>query len=150
MALSPPANRPIFSGEFRHALDGKNRITIPARWRIEGIEEFFLIRNPLKTCLTVMPPDVFQSLGDESKARVEPSKRQDFIRHLYSQAQNATADKQGRLLVTEEHCKTAGLRGEVVLTGALDRFEIWSPQNWAQFQESEKANYLEVAREIGL
>ncbi len=150
MAHSTPPNRPIFSGEFRHALDNKNRITIPSRWREEEGSEFFAFPNPLHPCLTVMWPEVFQGLGSDAKSLSEPAKRQDFLRHLYSQAQNATVDKQGRLLLTDDHCRKAGLRGELVLAGVLDRFEIWSGANWDKFRAAEKANYVEVAKQIGL
>ena len=150
MGHSPSDARPIFAGEFRHALDTKNRITIPSRWRNGDSDDFFLIRNPLKECLTVMPPEIFKSLGEEAKARIEPAKRQDFIRHLYAEAQQAASDKQGRLLITDEHCRAANLKGEVVLTGSMDRFEIWSPASWAKFREAERDNYTEVAKQIGL
>jgi MraZ protein len=151
MPSSPPEPRPIFSGEFRHALDSKNRVTIPSRWRRDhDKEEFFLVSNPLKSCLTAMPPEVFQAVGEDAKTRVPPDKRQDFIRSFYAHAQHTSLDKQGRVLVTEEQCRAANLKGEVVMAGALDRFEIWSPAAWEQFREGEKANYLEVARQIGL
>ena len=53
---SEPKALPIFSGEFRHALDDKNRITIPSRWRQGESDEFFVVPNPAKPCLTAMPP----------------------------------------------------------------------------------------------
>jgi len=141
---------PIFSGEYRHALDGKNRVTIPSCWRNGEADEFFLIVNPSHGCLTVMPPSVFMSIGEEAKTRCEPSKRQDFIRKLYGKSKQVTADKQGRLLVPEDQGKQAGLQGETVLVGVRDRFEIWSLESWTKFQEAEEANFEEVAKEIGL
>jgi DNA-binding transcriptional regulator/RsmH inhibitor MraZ len=33
----------FYAGEFRHALDEKNRITIPSRWRRKRAEEFILL-----------------------------------------------------------------------------------------------------------
>jgi len=143
--------RPIFSGEYRHALDEKNRVTIPSRWRSGEKEEYFLFQNPLRPCLTAMPLDVFKSVGEEAKARVEPSKRQDFIRKFYARVVQVAPDKQGRLLITEEQCKQAGLRvGDVMVTGASDRFEIWSPANWNKFQQADQASFEEVAKEVGL
>lgn len=142
---------PLFAGEFRHALDAKNRLTVPARWRTEGKEEdFFVIKNPLNACLTVMPPPVFRRLSDEAYARAEPARRQGFLRRLFSQAQQVKTDRQGRFVLTEEHCKAAGLRGDVLLTGVVDRFEIWSEAEWRKFSDAEEDNYKEVSRQIGL
>jgi len=145
---------PIFSGEYRHALDGKNRVTIPACWRNGEEDEFFLIVNPSQGCLTVMPPSVFMSIGEEAKTRFEPSKRQDFIRKLYAKSKQVTIDKQGRLLLPEDKGKEAGLQGETVLVGVRDRFEIWSPESWAKYllsdEKNAENNFAQVAREIGL
>ena len=33
----------FYAGEFRHAIDEKNRITIPSRWRRKNAEEFILL-----------------------------------------------------------------------------------------------------------
>jgi len=141
---------PIFSGEFRHALDGKNRVTIPSCWREDDSDEFFIFLSPTHGCLTAMPPRIFTTIAEEAKARYEPAKRQDFIRQFYARAKRVAIDKQGRLLLNEEQCKQAGLRGDTVLAGASDRFEIWSPANWAKFQAGQKTNFEEVAKEFGL
>ena len=141
---------PIFSGEFRHALDGKNRVTIPSCWRNGDSDEFFVIVSPTQGCLTVMPPQVFMSIAEEAKTRFEPSKRQDFIRQLYAKSTRVTTDKQGRILLNEEQSKLAGLLEDTVLTGASDRFEIWSPANWTKFLDARQSNFKEVAKEIGL
>ena len=36
----------VFSGEFRPLLDGKKRLTIPARWRSEALEELVHYQKP--------------------------------------------------------------------------------------------------------
>ena len=143
---------PFFSGEFRHALDEKNRVTIPSRWRQDEPGEFFVFPNPSKPCLTVMPPAVFQKLGDTSAnhASITSQSHRAFIRHLYSKAQICPADGQGRMLVPEDFCKHAGLKGEVVLAGGSDRFDIWNNANWKKDQEASKATIEEVARVLGL
>jgi len=141
---------PIFSGEYRHALDGKNRVTIPSAWRIGDSEEYFLIVSPTHGCLTAMPPDVFTSIAEKTKERFEPAKHQDFIRQFYAKAIRSATDKQGRLLLNEEQCKQVGLRDDVLLAGALNRFDLWSPAGWAKFQQTVQPKFEEVARDIGL
>jgi hypothetical protein len=46
---------PLFMGEFRHAIDGKGRITTPSDWRVTEEAEFFLIPTSNDCCLKVMP-----------------------------------------------------------------------------------------------
>ena len=120
---------PIFSGTYRHALDGKNRITIPSRWRRSDHDEFFLIPNRRNTFLHVMPPERFRGAAEKAKAAEGASAQEIavFLRHFYSRSQHVEMDKQGRLLVPEEFCQTLSLHGEIVLLGALETFEDVEP-----------------------
>ncbi len=149
MAKTSSSN-PIFSGEFRHSLDEKNRVTIPACWRSADADEFYIVKNPKRPSLTVMPGDVFQSIGEDAKARTSAAEHRVFMTHFYSQAKKAAIDKQGRLLLPEDHCKNTGIKSDVVLTGSSDRFELWSPTNWKSFQAEGRATYENVAELVGL
>ena len=140
-----------FAGEFRHSLDGKKRVTIPSAWRQHETDDFFVIPNPLQTCLTAMPPEVFKRIGEEAKASARSQEEYRlFASRFYSNAQFVSTDKQGRLLLPEVYCTQAGLAGDTILTGSMDRFEIWSPANWTQFQDKADEVYTEVARAVGL
>ncbi len=141
---------PIFSGEFRHSLDDKNRITIPARWRSGETEEVYVVKNPKRACLTVMPQEVFKRIGEDAKEKSSPAEHRIFITHFYSQAKNCTIDKQGRLLLPEDYCKAAGLRSDVVLTGGSDRFDLWSPASWKAVQDEQMQTYEKVSEAIGI
>lgn len=145
-----PSSTPMFSGEFRHALDEKNRLTIPARWRSEAVEEFYVIKSPGRNCLTVMPREVFERIGEDAKASATPAQHRAFVNQFYSKAKGCPIDRQGRLLLPDDQCAAAGLRGETVLTGSLDRFDLWSPANWKATQDQHQPTYEEVAEAIGL
>ncbi len=144
--------QPIFSGEFRHALDPKNRITIPARWRKSDSDEFFLVPDQTDSFLLVMPPDEFKKVPEmvAGHATVSNQEQRIFIRQFYSRSHNVASDKQGRLLLPEDHCKQVGLKQEVVLVGSLNRFEIWNSERWKKFQEKGKSTYQKVADLAGL
>ena len=146
--------KPIFSGRYRHALDKKHRITIPSRWRSGGEDEFFLVPDQTNSFLLVMPPEEFQKV-DEIVAKHEgltPQERRVFTRRFYSSAQQCYADKQGRLLLPEEHFKQVGLKdeGEVVIVGSLSRFEIWNSKRWDETFEAGTSTYRKVADLVGL
>jgi MraZ protein len=142
----------IFSGEFRHALDSKNRITIPSRWRSGEIEELFVVPDPNENFLVVMPPPEFRRVSEmvALDPAIPPKKKRIFIRHFYSRAQPASTDRQGRLVLPDDYCKQVGLKNEVVLVGSFGRFEVWSPARWKQSVESAKLTYEEVADVVGL
>src|SRR6202011_2325649 len=107
----------FYAGEFRHFIDEKNRITIPARWRRDGAEEFLILPQANHQFLLVMSPEEFSRMSSaaESDPTVSARDRRVFLRHLHSRAQHGAADRQGRLVLPEEVCKKVGLKGEVAL-----------------------------------
>ncbi|RFC45397.1 MAG: MraZ protein [Verrucomicrobia bacterium] len=151
--MTPSQNPPpIFSGEFCHSLDPKNRVTIPSRWRASEADEFFLMADRSGQFLKVMPPEQFRAVAEKLKADATISAKEKtvFLRLFYSGAQQLVSDKQGRMIVPEELGKSIGLKGEVVLVGALETFELWSPEAWSATKQTEEATFERVADLIGL
>ena len=146
------ASQTFYAGEFRHFIDEKNRVTIPARWRHDRAEEFIILPEASHQFLLVMPPEEFSrmSAAAESDANVSARDRRVFFRQLHSRAQHGAADRQGRLVLPEELCKRIGLKGEVALVGGRGRFEIWNLQRWKRAHEEETPTYQHVANVIGL
>jgi MraZ protein len=109
---TPHQGLPIFAGEFRHAMDAKNRVTIPARWRRGEVDEFFAIPDLENGFLMMMPPEVMQEVAVrvEGDPRLHAQEKRRFIRQFYSRAQHLTTDKQGRLVLPDEHCRQLKLK----------------------------------------
>ena len=142
----------FYAGEFRHSIDEKNRVTIPARWRRGDTEEFIILPEATHQFLLVMSPEEFSrmSAAAESDPNVSARDRRIFFRQLHSRAEHGAADKQGRLVLPEDLCKNVGLKGEVVLVGNRGRFEIWNLQKRKRAHEEETPTYQRVADVIGL
>ena len=142
----------FYAGQFRHAIDEKNRITIPSRWRRKGTEEFILLPDSQNQCLLVMAPEEFARMSAvaENNDTVAARERRVFLRQLHSRAQHGVADKQGRLVLPEDLCRKIGLKGEVALVGGRGRFEIWNVARWKRAHEEETPTYQHVANVIGL
>ena len=142
----------FYAGEFRHAIDEKNRLTIPSRWRSGEAEEFIILPEAKLQFLMVMSAAEFARMSAEveSNPSVPPRDRRVALRHLHARAQHGSADKQGRLVLPEELCKQLGLKGEVALVGGRGRFEIWNSAKWKQAEAAEAATYQHVADMVGL
>ena len=143
---------PIFSGECCHSLDGKNRVTIPSRWRQGDADEFYLMIDRTNTFLRAMPPAEFRAVASkiENDPAVTPKDRAVFLRHFYSRSAQVVADKQGRLVLPEAACEKLGLKGEIMLVGAHRTFEFWNKEKWAATQQTEEATFDRVAELAGL
>jgi MraZ protein len=152
--MGTPALTPLFySGEYRHALDPKNRVTIPSKWRPKQgeTEELFLIPDPSGTCLLVLPREEFEAVGERvSASDVSPKEQRVFIRQFYSRAKSSAVDKQGRLLLPEDFCRQLDLAGEVVLAGGRVRFEVWNAAKWDRNTADVSETYTKVADLVGL
>ena len=126
----------MFMGEYNHIIDAKGRLIIPARFR-ELLGEEFILTKGLDGCLSIYPMDAWEAF--ETKLRALPLTNKNartFTRFFVAGATNCELDRQGRILVPQTRREFAGLEKEVVLTGNLDRIEIWSKEKW-----SENCNY---------
>ena len=149
--MQQPEQR-FYAGEFRHFIDEKNRITIPARWRRGSAEEFIVLAEATHQFLLVMSPEEFSrmSAAAEADPNVSARDKRVFFRQLHARSQHTTADKQGRLVLPVDLCQKVGLKGEVILVGGRGRFEIWNLQKRKKADEEETPTYQHVANVIGL
>lgn len=120
----------MFMGEYNHSVDTKGRLIIPSRFR-EKLGDEFVVTKGLDGCLFVFPDNEWQAF--EEKLRTLPltnkSARQ-FSRFFVAGATQCELDKQGRILLPQTLREFAGLEKDVVLTGMLNRIEIWSKTKW--------------------
>ena len=144
--------RTVFVGTFRHSVDEKNRVAIPAKWRAaaRGSKEFYVLPDP-NSCLVVLTASAMEKMLERADdISIGEYKRRDVLRLIASRAHGTTCDTQGRISLTEDLLKHAGIEKEAVLAGALTRFEIWSPTRWADFERATLQNFSEAAKEVGL
>lgn len=120
----------MFMGEYSHTIDTKGRLIIPARFRDElGVN--FVLTKGLDGCLSIYPQGEWEMF--EQKLRNLPLTSRNartFTRFFVAGATSCELDKQGRILVPATLREYAGLEKDVVLTGNLNRIEIWSKEQW--------------------
>ncbi|NQU10117.1 division/cell wall cluster transcriptional repressor MraZ [bacterium] len=144
--------RTVFVGTYRHAVDEKNRVAIPAKWRAaaSGAQEFYVLPDP-KSCLVVLPQSAMAKMLERADdISLGEYERRDVLRLIAGQAHGSPCDRQGRIGLTDELLRHAGIDGEAVLVGVLTRFEIWSPGRFAEIVQSTAVNFAEAAKQLGL
>jgi len=142
----------IFAGTVRHSLDESHRVTIPARWRQEGDEEFYAVADPRKTVVLLMPPEELKRLrcGIEVLESLSADEKRAFTRQLFAGAFPCPVDKQGRTVLPLEICERFALKGEVVLAGTGTRIEVSDPGVWDDICAREREIFERGAEESGL
>jgi len=147
-----PSEKRVFMGAARHSLDESHRVTVPSRWRYEGLRELFAIRDPRKPFLILMPVEELEKIAEDVERAddVEPAVRRGFVRQLFSRARGCNLDRQGRLVLPAEMCAELGFESEVVLAGAGARIEVWAPSRWDDNSADEESDFADVADRVGL
>ena len=140
---------PLFRGEFCHAIDGKNRITIPSAWRFAEEAELFLIPSRSSRCLSVLPLLELNRMRAQASELPGPQ-RTAILRYIGSQARQVKLDKADRLSLPEEFCRPLNLSGEVTLSGAIEKFEIWNTAEWNAAHAGTQAVVDPLLPEFGL
>ena len=118
-------------GTYSHNMDAKGRLNFPTKLR-EGLGDVFYVTKALdQPCLTVYSETEWERLSAKIAALPE-SKGSQMKRWLFSGAAALQPDKQGRVLIPQELRNFAGLEKDVVLTGNLNRIEVWSKEKWSE------------------
>jgi len=131
----------MFLGQFRHNLDDKGRLTVPARFRELLSSEGAYVMQGFDPNLIVLPSSAFDILSRRVKrmSLTDPTAR--LLRRLiFSTATFVEVDKAGRILVAQFLRESAGLESNAMVVGSGDYFEIWSPDLWdRQIEEIQAA-----------
>lgn len=145
-------NPKLYTGEFRHGVDPKHRITIPSAWRSKDGDEFFMRLDSAKKCISVMPVEEFRAKVAliETAPGISLRERQIMKRHFAAKSQACTADKQGRMVIPQDLASLVGVKEEAMLVGAVGSFEIWSPEGWTETTAADDATCLNLENLLGL
>ena len=120
----------MFMGEYSHSIDAKGRLIIPSKFR-EDLGESFVLTKGLDGCLSIYPMDEWKIFEQKLGALPLTNKNaRKFARFFVAGATQCELDKQGRILVPSTIREFAGLEKDVVLTGNLNRIEVWSKEMW--------------------
>lgn len=118
--------RGLFLGEYSHTIDAKGRLFIPAKFREELGERFFVTRS-VDACLAVYSEEQWQRFTDKLNALPEIQSRK-IRRFLFSAATGVEPDGQGRILIPQVLRDYAKMDKAVSVLGVGDHIEIWSSE----------------------
>jgi transcriptional regulator MraZ len=122
-----------FVGQYEHQMDEKGRVSLPSAFRREAGGDRFVLLQWEKPYLTLFPEakwaDVQERLLEYRRNDPQAWNR---VRLIVSNAVEVSPDKQGRILVPANLQEAGGLSGTVLLSGNLDRVELWDPATYAE------------------
>lgn len=121
-----------FFGRYEHTLDPKGRLILPAKFRAAFERGGFLTQNS-ERCLALWTPDEFEKQMAARLEQAEAGKAdRNLVRLWASNSHEVEVDRQGRMAIPSHLREFARLDSEVLVTGAIDRVELWDPATWEQ------------------
>lgn len=137
-------------GEYRHALDPKKRLFIPAKYREELGETFYVTRKVMEKCLAIYSEDEWQKFSEKLNTLPE-SKVGKIKQFVFSKTAQVTADSHGRILIPANLLAYAEIEKNAVITGVGDHVQVWNEEAWeAKEKEIDLAEMEELFCQLGL
>jgi MraZ protein len=119
-----------FFGTYEHSLDDKGRLILPARIRARLSGAVYLTQH-LDSCVALWTLEQFEKEVSTRLASAEngPLERNE-MRDWSASVHEVELDRQGRMAIPPQLRNYAGLEQEVLVIGAINRVELWSPERW--------------------
>lgn len=135
-------------GEYRHTLDDKNRMSLPAKFRKEMGKKIIITRG-LDRCLFVYPVGEWKKFSDKlAGLSIGSSEGRAFSRALLGGATETDVDASGRVLVPDHLKSYAGLATKVVVAGIHNRIELWNEESWNTYTSQVEGEANQLAQKL--
>ncbi len=140
----------MLTGEYKHSIDPKKRLFIPAKQREELGSSFMIVRDLRGPRLKIYSIEAWEAF-------LEPIRKQErklaeaTMRFLHRDAVLAEPDAQGRVMLSPGLVEYAGITKEAVIVGCGDYAEIWAAEAYDVALDEEDPESLCAALEaLGL
>ena len=136
-------------GEYKHNLDTKGRMAIPAKFR-DKLTAGAIITRGIDDCLFVLANPEWEELAKKLIALpLAQANSRAFVRLMLAGATDVALDSQGRILIPDYLRKYAGLKKEAVVAGLYNRIEIWDSAAWQTYRMKTESSSQEIAEKLG-
>ena len=138
-----------FVGSYSHSLDAKKRVFVPAKFRDDLGEEFYITRK-FEPYLSVYTAADWAEYV-EVISRLPESEAAALQEYLLSNAQKCTPDSNGRIIIDEKLAAHAKITKSIVFAGAGKQIEIWAEEVWNEREQNRNYDKMrEIMRQYGL
>ena len=138
----------MLASVFRHTVDTKKRLFIPAKYREELGDKFFITRALRDKCLLVYSEEEWNKYVAPLEELPRKEKER-IVRYLYKLGIWAEPDTQGRVVLSAELLAHAEIGKGAVISGCGKYAEIWAEEIYDACDENIE-DMLDVLEKYGL
>ena len=135
----------MLTGEYRHAIDPKKRLFIPAKHREVLGTSFIIVRDLYDPCLKIYSMEEWQAFVAPIEA-LDPEEAAPILRYLYRESVRGDVDSQGRVTLNDTLIARAGIQKDAVIVGCGRYAEIWASEEYAAKMDEE--DVVEIAASL--
>ena len=128
-------------GEYRHKVDAKGRLALPAKFRKELPGDLVVTVDPARgEYLLVFAEEdyshwiesLFEAMGGYNPRSLDHQRQRT---KLFGLAKAVELDGSGRINIAADLREKAGITRDVSIIGSADHFEIWDAKRWESVSE---------------
>jgi len=149
MTMNTPTR--AFYGQYRHSVDEKGRVSIPAAFRylLMGQRGSFFLNRGFEGCIMAYPEEKWGRVVElVNSVPLDDENMRWFKRQFFSGAKEVSTDQQGRVLLPQFLKDHAKITAEVVVVGVADYVEIWDAPTWDKSVEEKMSTYARSAEKV--
>jgi len=138
----------VFLGTYRHSVDAKGRVAIPARFR-EQLPTGTIISKGAEGCLQVFPPEEWaREQGLQRLGSLTPAQERRLARMLFGAARECEFDAQGRIVLSGDQRQYAAITNVAWIVGVNNLIEIWNDEAWRRIGEATPEEYTRIQDQV--
>lgn len=143
----------IFTGEYFHQMDAKNRIRIPAKLRKDLDSEYYFAYGTNNTIFVFTKQKMEEYLEQLGQTKISDLEAQKRVRMFARTCVPVEEDSQGRVTLSPEFRRHAQLgkdEKDLVICGAVNRIEIWNKRLYDEYTADMEKDYDAMFAQLGI
>ena len=138
----------MFIGEYRHNIDEKGRLALPAKFRGK-LADGVIVTKGLESSLVIYTVAEWGKIAPKlSELPYTQSNARAFSRLILSGANDCQLDRQGRINLPAHLRDYAKLKTNTVIVGVYSRIEVWDVKEWEAYKEKVENQSEEIAENL--
>lgn len=138
----------MLTGEYRHNLDSKGRVIVPAKFREEFGDKVRVMLGYDGNLLLYTEEAFLDKVEKFNKLPETDINVRKILQIQLGASVLCDFDSQGRIQLPNSLIKRAGLTKSCVFVGVLDKVALWDEQRWEDYFNQASENIDQIASSI--